>query len=157
MLRVKILEHAYSKQALFLSLMSKSDTWFEHLLKIFYYHDIAAAEINHWKREVYSCYPRVSKIKSTKKFPKADEIYHCIFGSSDEDGISKEEISGILELFSDEYPKYTMCHTLDEYDKALEFVREYGSIISEILSNTGSILPSKAFSLIEECYEKAIK
>lgn len=50
-----------------------------HLIKVFLFPNVQ--ERNHWKKEIWSFLPRISKLKSTNKFPTDKQLCKALWNS----------------------------------------------------------------------------
>lgn len=106
-----------------------------HLIKVLLFPDVQ--ERNHWKKEIWSFLPRISKLKSTNKFPTYKQIYKSLWNSYED--VIFDYIPGILEDI-EELPitvdRRCVYYAIQEYMKWLATELSQKGIVSNTAVST---------------------
>lgn len=111
----------------------------EHLLKLALYP--LSINKNYWRQEVYTCFNKMPKLESTKRYPTYQFIYETIWNTYGDD----------LDKYIDIVLKEEQNETIrtDDFD-IYEAVHSYIKYLSEQLSFKGVLDRQETYNKLEE-------
>ena len=104
---------------------------------------------NHWKKEIIQQISDINKLKSSKKFPKKEQIYKWTYGKKRDIITDIKAMRQFFKNIENEYnisitkPIYNLCETLDF------MCIEYFNLLANDLSTFGFIDKTKANKFID--------
>lgn len=146
-MRILINEFAEDKYRIESELSSHTMPIIEHLAKCLLMPDNNS--YNHWKKEIIQQISDINKLKSSKKFPKKEQIYKWTYGKKRDIITDIKAMRRFFKNIENEYsisitkPIYSLCETLDF------MCIEYFNLLAKDLSTFGFIDKTKANNFID--------
>lgn len=132
-----LIEQAKNKNAIENQLYAIGDEIVYHLVKLFLFPTNECK--NHWIKKLYAFLPRISKVKTTKKYPSSRVIYSYLFGDMEDSFLEQVESYIDVALLKDDL-EYNSDDITDNLKiKLFDFIRNYCKWISKELSTKGFI------------------
>lgn len=122
----------------------------EHMLKLYLIPSHSAR--NHWKQEVYAFVHSVEKLKNTKKFPTANQIFEWTYKKV-EDTLSDN--NKMNRMIIDICNSYNADALNDAFDVVRDFdikCKNYFLWTAEELSKTGFLFRSDVYEKLDELF-----
>lgn len=132
--------YAFSKttKEVMSKLADRGEVVVDHLIKVFLWPN--SQEYNHWKQEVWSNLNRVSKLKTTNRFPTSSQIYNAIW-----DAVG-DMIPELAKLWIDEIDESPIAFDFKNLEYA---IHDYLIYLSKELSTNGIITSNKVYSKLD--------
>lgn len=140
---IKVIGFSRPNREIYEDLHSKAEVVAIHLIKLFLWPYVR--EVGHWKKEVYAAISRISKLKSSNRRPKPEEIVKHTWGVVN-DSIEDWTIALIRIMKEDPIP-----HELEAVDSA---IREYFEWLADLLSSTGMVGSNEVFKEVDYLQNK---
>lgn len=129
-------------------LSAHTDEIIEHIIKLVLMPDNSAR--NHWEGEIAGQLKSIDRLKNSKKFPSAKQIYKWTYGKKQDlvvdakwMGVSIREIEEIYDVYIDQ-SVYDICDTVDEV------CTNYFQWISIELSTVGKVSTPTIYRKLDE-------
>ena len=121
-----------------------SDKIREHLMCLYYWRDCDCR--NHWEGEIFSFIPVMQKLKGTHKFLSYKLIYENLFLNWAD--TYNSAIRTYVEKLMYKEKNLPKIRNIDRHN-LYNFMNEFYTNVSEILSTDGSMTKKEVYSLIE--------
>lgn len=148
-IEMKLYEMANSWKNIRNQLESHLYVMFEHLVKVYYYHDYEEY-LQGWIVSIRKGFEHVKKLSNTNQYPTKEQLFQFIWNEwldGDVDVIHKEIVDD-LNAYYNEVP---LIEKID-YDGFHKFAIEYCRYLSSIVSEKGGISMKDAFDFIEKYF-----
>ena len=117
----------------------------DHLLKCYLMPNHPSA--NHWKKEIASFFYEVDKLKNTKKFPTAKQIYNWTYGKKQDLVTDERWFSKLVNMTLKEY-------NMESSENPCDFMSEFDSICVEYFTWLSKELSDVGLVTYDEIYQK---
>lgn len=153
--KILLNEQALSKQDFTTKIVNIYSTVVNHLTAILLFPN--NQEVNHWKREIYDNFSRFTKLKSTNKFPNAEQFMKYGIDDCFED-LDYHMKDIILSVYNKETDQDLMnikeLKNID-IDKIRDLIKEYFIwCINNVSRKDGTINRQDAYNKINEIMQK---
>ena len=148
-IEMKLYEMANSWKNIRNQLESHLYVMFEHLVKVYYYHDYEEY-LQGWIASIRKGFEHVKKLSNTNLYPTEEQLFQFIWNEwldGDVDVIHKEIVDD-LNAYYNEVP---LIEKID-YDGFHKFAIEYCRYLSSIVSEKGGISMKDVFDFIEKYF-----
>ena len=148
-IEMKLYEMANSWKNIRNQLESHLYVMFEHLVKVYYYHDYEEY-LQGWIASIRKGFEHVKKLSNTNQYPTEEQLFQFIWNEwldGDVDIIHKEIVDD-LNVYYNEVP---LIEKID-YDGFHKFAIEYCRYLSSIVSEKGGISMKDVFDFIEKYF-----
>ena len=122
---------------------------FEHLVKVYYYHDYNEY-IHGWITSIRKGFELVKKLSNTNRYPTKEQMFQFIWNEwldGDVDRLQDTIVSDINDSYED-VPKIEKI----DYDGFRDFAKTYCEFLSQIISEKGTISIPEIKIFIEEYF-----
>ena len=147
---IKLREMANSWKDIKKDLESHLFVMFEHLVKVYYYHDYEGY-LQGWIASIRKGFEHIKKLSNTNKYPTKDQLFSLIWNEwldGEIDNLHKSIVKD-LNRFYDEVPQISDI----DYEGFRNFAINYCKYLSEIVSENGGIDMSDIYDYIVEYFE----
>lgn len=140
---IPILGFAYSRSKIAEDLEANVRSIIRHLIKLWRYPH--AAEVNHWRQEVYSFLYEVGRLKGSNKYPSVEFIMKNTYN------VNKSDIPKWFNGVSRTYDgKFESLDIRDDVDLMNKRIKEYFEWLADALSTDGYVFPEDVYSKLKE-------
>lgn len=110
--------------------------------------------VNHWKNEVASKIDHVDKLKSTKTYPKAAQIYEWSYEPKQDCVSDPQYTENVMQDFLQKYHGTTEYTPKDIAEKVDYVCENYFLWLSEALSKKGRVSYAEVYSVLNPLLEE---
>lgn len=125
---IKVIGFSRPNREIYENLHSKAEVAAIYLIKLFLWPNVR--EVRHWKKEVYDAISRISKLKSSNRRPKPEEIVKHTWGIVN-DSI-EDWTTALIRIRWDDPIQY-------ELEAVYSAILEYFEWLADMLSSTGMV------------------
>ncbi|MCM1232045.1 MAG: hypothetical protein NC489_18140 [Ruminococcus flavefaciens] len=118
-------------------LSAHTDEIIEHIIKLIVMPDNSAR--NHWEGEIAGQINRIERLRNSKKFPKAKQIYDWTYGKKQDLVTDRGWMSVAMRDLADQYGDLEEIAVDDLCDVADYVCRQYFSWLADELSTVGRV------------------
>lgn len=140
---IPILGFVYSRSKIAEELEDNVQPIISHLIKLWRYPD--AAEVNHWRQEVYNFLNRTRRLKGLNKYPSAEFIMKNTYDVNKSD-ISKW-VNGISKAYDEDFDSTSIRIDVELMN---ERIKEYFEWLAAELSIDGYVISRNVYSKLKE-------